>query len=136
MHQATRAYRVYYSEGPKDEDEDYIVSNLNRVLQAIKNWINVWEEFTVRDSTKPISFTRNTYGSEKPKYDVIHLTYKIYRLFLFQVDHTIVMYLVNPEGELVDYYGQNKKDFEIAKGIIAHMSIYEFEQKKKIPIFS
>ncbi|XP_076652496.1 synthesis of cytochrome c oxidase [Halictus rubicundus] len=64
-----RAYRVYYSSGPKDKDSDYIV------------------------------------------------------------DHTIIMYLVDPEGLFVDYYGLTHTAEQIAQSV--HLNKIKFEKLQK-----
>jgi len=45
------------------------------------------------------------------------------------MDHTIITYLIDPDGNFVDYYGQNKTAEEMSSSIKVHMT--KFGQIKK-----
>ncbi|CAF0948073.1 unnamed protein product [Adineta ricciae] len=45
------------------------------------------------------------------------------------VDHAIIMYLINPNGEFVDYYGRNKNAKEVAYAIEQHMNTFKESNK-------
>lgn len=89
--EVTKAYRVYFSQGPPDDEKDYIVRKTRLLV----------EKFIFNDVFFIIS----------------------------KVDHTIITYLVNPDGEFVDYYGQTKKAHDMAAAIAIHMSTWDLKKK-------
>lgn len=49
---------------------------------------------------------------------------------LLQVDHTVIMYLVDPEGQFVDYYGQNRTASEVVEAISLQQHKYSHGKNK------
>ena len=45
------------------------------------------------------------------------------------MDHTTIMYLVNPEGDFVDYYGKDKTAEEITASITNYILKYQGNEK-------
>lgn len=57
---------------------------------------------------------------------------KIYtkNIVSWQVDHTIIIYLINPDGDFVDYYGQNKTADQVIASIVVNMKKFDDLSKK------
>jgi len=51
-------------------------------------------------------------------------------LLFLQVDHSVVTYLLNPDGEFVDYYAQNKTVPECVGSISTHMLKFKMLNKQ------
>ena len=48
------------------------------------------------------------------------------------VDHTIIIYLINPDGEFLDYYGQTKDATQITYSVLMQMRKFYQAQKKSL----
>ncbi|NXT88281.1 SCO2 protein, partial [Anhinga rufa] len=43
----------------------------------------------------------------------------------YVVDHTVLIYLLGPDGLVLDCYGRSKSDAHIARSVRQHMQTYE-----------
>ncbi|KAK0395897.1 hypothetical protein QR680_001478 [Steinernema hermaphroditum] len=94
---------------------------LTRVKQYCEEFSPKLRGFTGnREQVNKVAKTFRVYHSQGPKTaedDYI-------------VDHTVIMYLIDPDGHFHDYYGQNRKDTEIANVIKMKVLKHILAQKK------
>ena len=58
-------------------------------------------------------------------HDTMHNTIDLASSTIPQVDHTIIMYLVNPSGGFVNYYGKNRTAEEMTTSIANEIIKYQ-----------
>ena len=47
----------------------------------------------------------------------------------YLVDHSIIQYLMDPDGTFVAYFGQNMTEEQMIESVQAHIKAYELEHK-------
>jgi protein SCO1/2 len=48
----------------------------------------------------------------------------------YLVDHSIIMYLVNPDGEFVTFYGKNFDAPSLAKSLEGHLTSWDVRKQR------
>uniref|UniRef100_A0AC35U163 Thioredoxin domain-containing protein n=1 Tax=Rhabditophanes sp. KR3021 TaxID=114890 RepID=A0AC35U163_9BILA len=105
---------VFISVDPARDTRERVKAYCSEFSPKLKGFTGTEEQ------TKKVAKTFRVYHSQGPKTaddDYI-------------VDHTVIMYLMDPEGNFHDYYGQNKTANEIVNVIKLKVMKYELEQRK------
>ena len=73
-------------------------------------------------------------------FSLTHMDAQAYRVYYsrpdtgsttdYLVDHTIIVYLLDPQGDFAAYYGQNATADDMAARIAKHIANYAIEHKK------